>query len=477
MSAITYLQLRTNIVGIQQIKKLKIIQNINDHAYLYLTAILSDECKDDYVKGVKAKEQIEIFIEGSQSEILFKGMIQHIQVEAIDDIYYLEIKGASNSFNTDIKKEYRSFQDKNMTYKNMIQSIITNYSGGAILDKASQGKKIEKFIIQYEETDWEFLKRMASHFNMGLLPSIKHEGPKIVFGILEGNELGEIDNYNYYVTKNIEQYMKSSKNTNPSLKQLDAITFHIETYYDYEIGDKVTYQNIHLYIKSKEIEMKNGILLFRYILSTKMGLSQDRLYNEQIAGISLKGKVLERVYDKLKVHLEIDKFQDKSKAWEFTYTTIYTAEGNSGWYCMPELNDTVLIYFPTKEEDKGVGMNSIRVMNKSTDKIGNPDIKYFRTLDGKELKFGPDEICITCINGMDKETGESKVIYIKLNQNKGIEIVSSEPILFKTDKGIKLEAEDSIKILAGEQIKLKCKTSEISIDSKIDICGEDVRIN
>jgi hypothetical protein len=36
------------------------------------------------------------------------------------------------------------------------------------------------------------------------------------------------------------------------------------------------------------------------------------------------------------------------------------AEGNSGWYCMPEINDTVFIYFPTKEEHMGVGMNSIR---------------------------------------------------------------------------------------------------------------------
>ncbi|TCO67911.1 hypothetical protein [Marinisporobacter balticus] len=271
--------------------------------------------------------------------------------------------------------------------------------------------------------------------------------------------------------------MKSSKNTNPSLKQSDTIEFHIETEKDYEIGDKVTYQNIHLYIKSKEVEMENGILDFRYALSTKMGLSQDQLYNEQITGMSLKGKVLKIVRDKVKVHLEIDKFQDNNKAWEFPYTTMYTAEGNSGWYCMPEINDTVFIYFPTKEEHQGVGMNAIRVMNKGTDKISNPDIKYFRTIDGKELKFSPDEIKITCINGIDKETGESKVIYIKLNQDNGIEIVSSEPISFKTDKGIKLEAEDTIKILAGEQIKLKCKTSEISIDSKIDICGEDVRIN
>ncbi|TCO67914.1 contractile injection system protein, VgrG/Pvc8 family [Marinisporobacter balticus] len=199
MSAISYLQLRTNIESVQQIKKMKITQHINDHAYIYLTAILNDADEDDYVKRVKAEEQIEIRIDGESSEILFKGSIQHIQVEAVEGIYYLEIKGVSNSFMADVKKENRSFQDKNMTYKDMVQGIISNYAGGAIIDKASKGKTIDKFIMQYRETDWEFLKRMASHFNRGLVPSMKHAGPKIVLGVLEGNEIGKIENYNYYV--------------------------------------------------------------------------------------------------------------------------------------------------------------------------------------------------------------------------------------------------------------------------------------
>ncbi|SNS56617.1 Phage late control gene D protein (GPD) [Anaerovirgula multivorans] len=477
MTAITYFQLKTNIEYIQQIKNIKMTQQINHHAYLYLTAIISEQYKDDYVKENLREEQITLYIEDDKPKTLFQGMIQHIQVQVIEDVYYLEIKAVSNSFKIDIKKECRSFQDKNMSYRDMIKGIVRNYPGGDMMDKASQGKAIEKFIMQYQETDWEFLKRMASHFHMGILPSVIHEGPKILFGTAEGNDIGEIESYNYYITKNIGQYMKSSQNTNPNLKELDTIEFHIETEKEYEIGDKVTYQNIPLYIKSKEGELVNGTLLFKYALSTKNGLSQDQLYNEQITGISLKGRVLEVVRDKIKVHLEIDKSQNKAQAWEFPYTTIYTAEGNSGWYCMPELNDTVLIYFPTRQEHKGVGMNAIRVENKSTDKIQNPDIKYFRTKNGKELKFSPDEIQITCINGTDKETGESRIIYIRLNQDTGIEIISTEPIHFKTEKGIKLEAEDTIKILASEQIKLKCKTSEIKIDSQIDICGEDVKIN
>ncbi|WP_367565191.1 contractile injection system protein, VgrG/Pvc8 family [Lacrimispora sp.] len=477
MSAITYLQLETNLDCVQQIKEIKILHHMNEHGYLYLTAVLSDQYKDDYVKETLSKEQITLSAKGDKAKILFKGMIQRIRTEVEGGMYYLKIKAVSNSFQLDVKKESRSFQDKNMTYEKITRDIICQYTGGDILDYVSKERKIENLILQYEETDWEFLKRLASHFQAGLVPSLIHDAPKIVFGTPKGKETGNIERCHYEITKDIGRYMKSSQNQNSGLMEVDAVEYHIETVDDYEIGDRVNYQNKSLYIKSKEAEMAGGILKFKYSLSTLKGLNKERLYNQQIVGLSLKGTVLKSVRDKIQVHLEIDKAQERSKAWEFPYATPYTAEGHGGWYCMPEKGDTVFIYFPTKEEHEGAGINSIRNGDKGAGHIGNPDVKIFRTKNGKEMKFSQEEILITCINGIDQETGENKVVYLRLNQNNGIEIISSEPIQFKSDKGIKLEAEDTIKILASDQIRLKCKTSEIRIDSKIDICGEDVKIN
>ena len=135
------------------------------------------------------------------------------------------------------------------------------------------------------------------------------------------------------------------------------------------------------------------------------------------------------------------------------------------------------IYFPTKEESEGVGTSSLRIGDKRTDKVNDPSIKYFRTIDGKEIKFAPDEILITCINGKDKETGEDRVIYIKMNQNTGVEIISTEPISLKSEKEIKIEAEEKVEIIAGEEIDMNCKRSEIKVNSMVDIKGPEVRIN
>ncbi|MCL2337335.1 MAG: phage late control D family protein [Firmicutes bacterium] len=478
MSAITYLHLTTNLENIQYIKDLKIQRRINEHTYLHLIAIIAEQYKDDYIKGPLREEQLILFVqEEDKSRIIFQGMIKQINIDVVSGVYQLRLKAISNSFKTDLKKTSRSFQDRNMTYEQMLQDIIYKYPDGDILDNAFAGKTISRLILQYQETDWVFFKRIASHANMGLLPSIMHQGPKIYCGLAAGEEIGALESYDYYITKNIAQYLQSSRNTNPALSEPDAIEFHVETETDYEIGDIATFQNIRLYIKSKTAELVNGILRFRYALSTEQGLSQDRLYNRQITGLTLQGTVLEAIRDKIKVQLEIDQAQDPATAWEFPYTTPYTAAGNSGWYCMPEPGDTALIHFPTQEESQGMGINSLRVQNNSGDRIDNPDIKYFRTANGKELKFSPGEIQITCINGVDPKTGEAKHTYIRLNEQSGIEIISTEPILFRTDKGLTLEAEDTIKILAAQSISLKCKTSEIKIDDEINICGEDVKIN
>ena len=477
MSAITYIQLKTNVDCIQQIKSIRIIQRMNEHARLFLTAVLSDEKKDDYIKKNLSKEQFILSSNGDSQTTLFQGMVLEAHTETIGGVYYLKIKAISNSYLTDIKTVSRSFQDKKMTYEKLMKSIVSEYPNGDILDHASKGKLLDHLTIQYEETDWEFLKRMASHFHAGILPSLTHEGPKIIIGVPKGSSAGTMDCSSYQMVKHLDKHLKSSKNGGNQLNETDSIEYLLETEKNYDIGDQLTCQNMQLYIKSKEASMSGGILKFKYALSSQAGFYEDSLYNEAIAGVSLKGKVLDIIEDKLKVHLEIDDTQNKTKAWKFPYATPYSAEGHSGWYCMPERGDTVLIHFPSHKEEDGYGMNSVRVKEKDSENFDDPDIKIFRTKNGKEIRFSPEEILITCLSGIDEITGKKQNIYIKLHQDTGIEIISSEPIQFKSDKGIRMEAEDSIQLMASKEIRLTCKTSEILIDEKIDICGEDVKIN
>lgn len=468
MPVITYSQLATNLECIQQIKEVIITQEINEHGVMHLTAILDEKSKDSYVKKNLKDEQITLKTKEKDSKVLFKGMIREIQTETISGLYYLKVSAVSNSFKMDLKKESHSYQDKTMTYKKLLQSIEKKYPGGDIIDYVSEGNNLDRLILQYQETDWELLKRLASHYHTGLIPSILHDSPKIMFGISAGIDRGTIETPRYHITKDVEFFMKYSENSDTEIQEQDAVEFHIESENNYEIGDHIVYQGISLYIKSKRAEVVHGILNFYYKLSTKKGFSTEELHNRQLAGISLKGTVIDIIRDKIKVHLEIDHDQKKSTAWEFPYGSPYTARDSVGWYCMPEKGDTVLIQFPTWDESDAVGSGSVRVKEEDSDDMEDPDVKIFRTRDGKEIRFSPDEILITCVEDE---------VYLRLNQESGIEIISSGPIRFQSDKGIKLEADETIKLVAKEQVLLKCKTSQILIDDKIDLCGEEVKIN
>ncbi len=475
----TYLNLDLQQYTVKSLRELEIKQMLNEHSSMHITALLYDEQKDNDIYDTKAGTQIALEQKnGEQNELLFQGIVTKIAIEKKQDIYYLNIEALSNTYLLDIKKVSQSFQNVNMTYIDMIKKVLQPYQGSDVIDNASEGKTIENLIVQYMETDWEFIKRVVSHFHAGVVPFHLTDKPKFTIGIPKGENIGDLQQYHYSIEKDIERYLKSSQNDNENLKELDTVLFHIQTNQNFNIGDSATFQNISLYIKQKTMKMQNGVMIYDYILSSENSFTQDSICNENIAGISLKGKVLEVIGDMVKVQLEIDAEQTKKEeAYPFQYTTMYTAEGNTGWYCMPEIDDTVMIYFPTEQEKYAVGVNSIRVQNKGSDKIGDTDVKYFRTKNGKELKFSPEEILITCCNGTDEKTGEKHITYIRLHDNNGIEMMSTEPIFLKSDDNIALQAKEQIFFAAKEEIVFKCKTSQITINDMVDIAGKEIRMN
>jgi hypothetical protein len=472
MAAITYLDIRTDLGYGETLHTLELSRGINEHTFLSLSALLppSDSGARDIVQKLPEKKQLTVNY-GENNKILFKGVILNARVDQEGGLSYITVHAASASYQTDIEKNSRSFQDASMMYRKLATDVVYEYPGGDIDDEATEGAVLDACILQYLETDWEFLKRMASRFHAGLVPAVDFGEPKITIGIPSGVLIGKLNEFSYSVQKDLARYMDFSQNTDSEFREVDAIRFIVETDRDFDIGDHAKYMAEPLYIGRKSAKIIKGILQFRYELSTREGLSFPEFHNEHITGLSLRGRVLEVVRDKVKVCLETDESQDAKTAWEFPYASLYTAEGSGGWYCMPEKGDTVFIYFPNREERFAYAMDSIRTQNKESDKIADPSVKYFRTKDGKELKFSREEILITCVDS------ESAVTRIRLDEKGGIEIATSESVNIKSDKDINIEASESIKMSAAEQIRLKCKTGEITIDTKVDLCGKEVRIN
>jgi len=452
---------------IKTILSFRMERSINNHAKIYISGIISEENKAKYVEQATIKDIIEVTQtdDNSATTMLFKGVVTEIEIKAARGVYYIDIVGASSTFNMDIKLKRRSFQDKDMAYIDLVKKVIADYPGDSI-DMAAKGKKLEKFIIQYDETDWEFLKRMASHFNTGLVSDQLSDKPKFWFGIPEGGSKGNLEEFNYSIGKKIEEYRQLSENKVDGIDAGDFTYFEVETEKILNIGDSVSFNNVNLYVHKSMSYIKNSVLRHVYYLVPKKGLTQDLLLNEKACKKAVEGKVIEVKEDNIRVHLDIDKEQPKDKAYWFPYSTGHSSEGNTGWYCMPELDDKVKLYFPTNREEEGVIVDSIRRGIKGGDKIQNPDEKYFRTKFKKENKFTEKELAFSA--------KDDKVL-ISMHEDKGIEILCDSELKIKSENDLIINA-DNIEIEASDGIDIVCNSSSIKMDGKTDIKGSLVKV-
>ncbi|MEG0258727.1 MAG: hypothetical protein RR490_02640 [Niameybacter sp.] len=454
------------------IQELSLIKKMNEHATLRFTGIVPEDIRDKYVQMTEVNSVIEVnqLNHLGESTPLFKGIILTVKVSAIRDIYYIEVEAASSTYQLDIKQKSRSYQDKEMTYSSLFQLISPPYKGLDVIDEATNRGKLDKFTLQYRETDWQFLKRLASRFNTGLVPAATFDQPKFHFGVPVGSAKGKLEDYHYTTRKKLADYLLYTENGNEGMGENDFLYYEVETDKVLSIGDHVTFHEQTLYVYETNTSMKEGLLKHTYTLSTKNGMNRSEVFNQDISGVSIEGKVLEVAKDHIKVHLSIDEQQDKEKAHWFLYSTMYTAEGHSGWYCMPEINDYVHLYFPTHREEEGLASSSIRknLESSTTNKLDDPSVKYYRTAFGKEIKMSPTEIVITAQDGD---------IFIRLNEESGIEIFSKKDIKLISEADISVNASKKILMSAEEEISLTCKESKIVMDGDVRIFGKEVKAN
>ena len=309
-----------------------------------------------------------------------------------------------------------------------------------------------------------FLKRIASRFNTVLVDS-SGEGIRFHFGVPKGRKTIKIEDTDYDVSKKLKASQEIKENYQEGVKDKDFVDYtlqirDVKKINDLALGTKVQFNNQNLFVKDIALEIEDGNLVGEYTMTKAKGLAQEEISNHNLIGLSILGKVLEVKQDQIKVHLEIDEKQSKSKAILFKYCTDYTSEGDTGFYTMPEEGDHVLLYVPDQYEKNAVTTAAVRKEIKGNHKISDPKIKYFRTKYGKEIAFKEKEIMIT---------GKDDQVLIKINEEDGIELLSKHDVKVNSKKKIKLDAKKAI--------EMKCKGSKIKLDGKVNVQGSEVTIN
>jgi hypothetical protein len=429
----TYSDISITPYKLEKIIDLRISRVLNDHASLYIHGTIPESELDKYVENAGDGESVGVSVKDGDNVIaLFQGAVTNISVSASANVRSITIEALSSSFLMDIKKKDRSFQKDGLLYKDIFKKITEEYENGEVIDEASNGAPTGGLLVQYHETDWEFIKRLASHFNAPLVPACSLTGVKYYIGVPDLAEKYNLEDFNYTVIKDIKGYKVKSENDIKGLDQRDLISYELTTRKILELLSPVKFKKQKLYVYSVEIEMINGILSNTYTLRGIKGLSRRKINNDLLAGTSLFGKIADVAKDTVKIELDIDKDEkDKPSVGEviwFPYSTVYSSPDGSGWYCMPEKGDQVRLYFSDSDEKNAFCASSVNLTSSDPKKRSDPSVKSISTKHGKQVIFRPGAIEIIASDGL----------LLRLTDDGGIE--------FKSAKKITLDATEDIEV-------------------------------
>ena len=149
---------------VESIVEMKVEQSLNQHASMYLKGIIPKESGDS---GVMDTDDSTVITVSDQDGVIFSGLVQDIRASFEGQVYYLEVWAVSFSIKADTDVISRSFQDAGMNYQ-QIGDLMAGENELSMSMEASP-LSIHNLLLQYQETNWEFLKRIASHNHSVLL--------------------------------------------------------------------------------------------------------------------------------------------------------------------------------------------------------------------------------------------------------------------------------------------------------------------
>ncbi|MDR9856626.1 contractile injection system protein, VgrG/Pvc8 family [Paenibacillus sp. VCA1] len=466
------------MIGYEQLRivspyRLKSIEDVelnwapNEHGKLIVRGLVDEKDQTNAVLKATADDAIQVLEQGTTGEhTIFRGIISSVRTIHRSGVYQLEIEASSGTSLLDVRKKRRSFQDPNMTYGALVKQVLSSYDGSDVIHLVGKEERIGEPIVQYDETDWELLKRIASHFQTVIISDILEAKPRIYIGVPKGNRIQLPENIPYTASKNLMAYRQAGE-ASSGLHHTDFFNYEIRSGTRYSIGDEVRFRDKTMVIGEVKAAMTQGDFLYTYRLARKEGIRQNRIHNQKLIGITINGEVLDVKGEKVKLHLDIDKEQSKSAAYWFPFAP---PTGNV-MYCMPKVGTNASLYFPDDAGGKAKVTGCVRTNGDSCQKTGNPNNRYFGTEHGSELEMTPTAINIA--------SGSPEPLKITFDDETGVTLTSHKKLSINAGQDISLYTPKKIVIKAPNLIVAKklSKLSGFTIESEYHFLGDQINKN
>lgn len=459
--------IRTSPVEFLDILELQMDEEVNCHGKMIISGHIADEQEEEYLGLLTDNvwEQIQMVGKEGEIRILFCGIVTNFSIVYKNDQRKLTLEIMSGSSLMDGKKHLRSYQEPSMTYGQIFKEIVTGYGEAGIAFSEPLEEKTGGLVLQYEETDWEFLKRAASRRHQFLVPDSQTKGVKLFYALPAGENFVLPVGGKYTMKKNLSGY-REMLYQNMTVSESDCLEYMAECREAHRIGDYTILYGEPFYIYKIKSRYQGGELIHCCYMKKKKGIEVPESYQMERAGCALSAIVTAVKEDKVQIAMIEDENREREPAVWYPYATVYSTPDGTGWYCMPEPGDMVRLTVPEKLEKDAFVVSSVHMETDSADRK-NPEHKVFKSKYQKEVRFTPNSIVITNNQGNR----------IEMTDEEGIHIISAHSVMLEAGEDLTITSSTGSLLVAGaSSVSFKQKGTSIQLDNDISFVGGNLKI-
>ena len=368
-----------------EIVNFHMIQEKNKHAEVFIEGFVPED--KGYQCISRNEERLVVVKKGETEEIIFSGLVRKVDILYKGNDCTVLIYGISASILLEEDRKFRSFQNVSCTGQDIIREVLKDIPEAEAVFFMPDDP-INAPLIQYDETNWEFILRVCSLYHASVFVDIESGKPRVYCGLpnrgMKENlrvldEVWKFDEAFYSFLREGEK--------NRKLVKRDFLTLQIHTYESLHIGEQISgYQNGR--VQGQTCSLKNGILEYVHIIANKKYSESYPIYNEKIRGASILGTVLDVREESVKIWLELDREQAKDIAYWYQWLP----ESGNGLYCMPEVGAQVYLYIGGKNEKDAIVVGCRNDGRKSSQDRTRPQNKGLELNSLKKMNMFPESL-------------------------------------------------------------------------------------
>lgn len=316
------------------IRDITIMRTVNAHAEASVTVQIRDGQEEEYLGMLTGEAWVKITgISGQDAgaihTVLFHGIVTDFSFSHDSYGTTMHLALASGTVLMDLKPHFRVFQNENTLCAAIHEKIVCAYPEGRVMIAEGGSDRPEGVLIQYHETDWEFLKRTAAGAGRCLVPDSSKKGVRYTIGLPEGMKR-DLPTDRIRIKLDMRGYMEKTLGGMAWLRTADMPELVITDREICQIGDRITYQGKEYYICQIETGYQGGECLHTYHLRTKEALSPSATPHEAVTGCSFDAVVTGVQKDRVQVEIAQDEWNAQDgKKW-FLYATVYSSPDGTG---------------------------------------------------------------------------------------------------------------------------------------------------